>query len=388
VDRPLDPAASSSAGAGPTRVRFPPTWHGVIFAAVIIGLATLVVITQEALAPYIVGLIIVFLLNGTVDRLARAGLPRWAGTLIAIIALIAGVVLFFWIVLDALLAQAAALVGTLPEIAAAVSDWLLSLNLPPGIYEMLRSWVVGFLESLPQLIGGAFGFVLEGAAGLAAFIVAIAGLPFWIFYALSDSPALLAGFREAVPGTFRSGVLHILGILGRVFGAWARGMAIIAVIVGIPFFIAFNLFGIWIDPDIADYALLFSVTLAISELIPIIGPILALIPILLITAVIAGLPGVVAVLIVFVVIEQIDGAVIQPQVQSHALDLHPAIILPALVVGSALAGLLGAILALPVTAAGRQIVAYLLGITSGDADPASVVAAEPGEPGPPEPATA
>jgi predicted PurR-regulated permease PerM len=97
---------------------------------------------------------------------------------------------------------------------------------------------------------------------------------------------------------------------------------------------------------------------------------------------------VVAVLIVFVVIEQIDGAVIQPQVQSHALDLHPAIILAALVVGSALAGLLGAILALPVTAAGRQIVACLLGITSGDAHPAAVVAAEPADPGPPEPATA
>ena len=80
---------------------------------------------------------------------------------------------------------------------------------------------------------------------------------------------------------------------------------------------------------------------------------------------IAGLPGVIAVGILFVVIEQIDGAVVQPKVQGHELDLHPAIILPALVVGSALAGLMGAILALPLTAAARQTVAYLLRITDG-----------------------
>ncbi|HKO32238.1 MAG TPA: AI-2E family transporter, partial [Candidatus Limnocylindria bacterium] len=52
------------------------------------------------------------------------------------------------------------------------------------------------------------------------------------------------------------------------------------------------------------------------------------------------------------------------------LDLHPAIILPALVVGSALAGIMGAILALPLTAAARQTIAYLLRITGGEPQPA------------------
>jgi hypothetical protein len=69
---------------------------------------------------------------------------------------------------------------------------------------------------------------------------------------------------------------------------------------------------------------------------------------------------VVAVGILFVVIEQIDGAVVQPKVQGQVLDLHPAIILPALVVGSAL------------TAAARQTIAYLLRITSGDPEPSAL----------------
>jgi predicted PurR-regulated permease PerM len=304
-------------------------------------------------------------MNGLVDRMHRAGIPRWGGTLIAILALIVAVVAFVYLILDAVLDQLATLIQSLPELAAAVAAFLQDLGLPENVEAALAGWVEQVPGAFPELLAGVFGIVASGVGGIVAFIVAWAGIPFFIFYALSDSPALVSGLREAVPGSFRASVFAILKILGDVFGAWARGTAIIAGIVFIPFLVGFTLFGIWIDPDIGEYALLFAVTLAVSELIPIIGPILAIIPILVITAVIAGLPGVIAVGLLFIVVEQIDGAVVQPKVQSHALDLHPAVILPALVVGAALAGLMGSILALPLTAAARQTVAYLLAITDG-----------------------
>ena len=84
-----------------------------------------------------------------------------------------------------------------------------------------------------------------------ALVIAWAGIPFFIFYALSDSPRLLTGLRAAVPGSFRASVFAILKILGDVFGAWARGTAIIAGIVFVPFVIGFYLFGILIDPESA-----------------------------------------------------------------------------------------------------------------------------------------
>ncbi|HEX5040365.1 MAG TPA: AI-2E family transporter [Candidatus Limnocylindria bacterium] len=354
------------------RVEFPPTWHAVIFGVVLVGLAVLVILAQEALAPYIVGLVLVFLMNGVVDRLQRAGVPRWGGTLIALFALIIAVVLFIWVIFAALVEQVSALIASLPEIADAMGDWLTGLELAEGIERALAGWVQGLPEAVPAFLTGLFGVFVSGVASVVALVIAWAGLPFWIFYALSDSPALMVGLRQAVPGSFRHAIFAILAILGDVFGAWARGTAIIAGIVFVPFLIGFTLFGIWIDADIGDYALLFAVTLAVSELIPIIGPVLAIIPILVITAVIAGIPGVVAVGLLFIVVEQIDGAVVQPKVQSHALDLHPAIILPALVVGSALAGLMGAILALPLTAAARQSIAYLLRITDGAPEPQSM----------------
>ena len=352
----------------------------MIFGSVLVALTVLVILTQEALAPYIIGLILVFLMNGLVDRLQRSGIPRWGGTLIAILALIAALILFVWLILDALIEQLGALVSSLPEVANTVADWVLGLPLPENIDAAVAAWVETWPTVIPDFLAGLFGIVASGVGGFVALVIAWAGIPFFIFYALSDSPSLLVGLRSAVPGSFRASVFAILRILGDVFGAWARGTAIIAGIVFVPFVIGFWIFGALIDPDIGEYALLFAVTLAISELIPIIGPILAVIPILVITAVIAGLPGVIAVGLLFIVVEQIDGAVVQPKVQSHALDLHPAIILPALVVGSALAGLIGAILALPLAAAARQTVAYLLRITDGapDPHPSAAAATSPG----------
>jgi predicted PurR-regulated permease PerM len=361
------------------RVGFPPTWHAVIFGGVLVALAVLVSVTQEALAPYIIGLILVFLMNGLVDRLQRAGIPRWGGTLIAILALIVAVALFVWLILDAFLEQLSTLIASLPEIASTIGDWLGGLGLPENIEAALSEWVEAMPAAVPDLLAGVFGFVVSGVSGFVAFVIAWAGIPFFIFYALSDSPKLLSGLRAAVPGSFRASAFAILKILGDVFGAWARGTALIAVIVFVPFLIGFWVFGLLIDPDIGEYALLFAATLAVSELIPIIGPILAIIPILVITAVIAGLPGVIAVLVLFIIIEQIDGAVVQPKVHGDALDLHPAIILPALVVGSALGGLVGAILALPLTAAARQTIAYLLRITGGEPQTDPVPATAAGE---------
>ena len=380
VDSSPVPSAPAASSSSPRLVELPPTWHALIFGGVLVALTVLVILTQEALAPYIIGLILVFLMNGLVDRLQRSGVPRWGGTLIAILALIAALILFVWLILDALIEQLGALVSSLPEVANKVADWVLGLPLPENIDAAVAAWVETWPTVIPDFLAGLFGIVASGVGGFVALVIAWAGIPFFIFYALSDSPSLLVGLRSAVPGSFRASVFAILRILGDVFGAWARGTAIIAGIVFVPFVIGFWIFGALIDPDIGEYALLFAVTLAISELIPIIGPILAVIPILVITAVIAGLPGVIAVGLLFIVVEQIDGAVVQPKVQSHALDLHPAIILPALVVGSALAGLIGAILALPLAAAARQTVAYLLRITDGapDPQPSAAAATSPG----------
>jgi len=67
----------------------------------------------------------------------------------------------------------------------------------------------------------------------------------------------------------------------------------------------------------------------------------------------------IAVVALYLVVQQVENHVLVPQIQGDAVELHPSLVILSLIVGSALFGLLGAILSVPVTAAGRDIYRYL-----------------------------
>jgi predicted PurR-regulated permease PerM len=124
-----------------------------------------------------------------------------------------------------------------------------------------------------------------------------------------------------------------------------------------------------IDPVFGRYAVLLSVTAGILELVPIIGPIIAAIPAVLLAAT-AGLEAVIAALVLYTLVQQLENNLLVPKIQGDAVELHPAAVVFAIIIGGALAGLLGAILALPIAAASRDIVRYLFRRLSPDADEA------------------
>ena len=96
----------------------------------------------------------------------------------------------------------------------------------------------------------------------------------------------------------------------------------------------------------------------ILELVPIIGPIISAVPAVLLAAT-AGPVPVAAALGLYLLVQQVENNFLVPKIQGDAVELHPAIVMSAIIIGGSLAGLLGAILALPVTAAGRDVVRYL-----------------------------
>ena len=109
---------------------------------------------------------------------------------------------------------------------------------------------------------------------------------------------------------------------------------------------------------LGGYAILLSVTAGILELVPIIGPIVAAVPAVLLAAT-AGLEAVIAALVLYTLVQQVENNLLVPKIQGDAVELHPAAVIFSIIVGGALAGLLGAILALPIAAALRDVVRYL-----------------------------
>jgi predicted PurR-regulated permease PerM len=350
----------------------------VIGAAVVLGLVLYQ--GREALSPFIVGLLLVYLLNPLVERITRLGAPRWVAVLLVYILVIVGLVEALSLTLGPLVGQATQFISDLPRLAAAVGDVLERLTelyrglpLPADIRASLDASIADLGPRLAGLLSGLAVPVFGSVAALVSSVFGYLIIPVWVFYLLKDRPQLMAAFDRALPAEWRDDVWALARIVQRVFAQWIRGQVVLGVTVGIATYIGLMLLGALVNPIFGQFALLLALIAGLLELLPIIGPIIAAIPAVLLAAT-AGLEPVIAALVLYTVVQQVENAVLVPKIQGDAIELHPSAVMFALVVGGAIAGLLGAILSLPIAAAGRNIYRYLFRRVTPDPQPPDVAA--------------
>jgi predicted PurR-regulated permease PerM len=109
--------------------------------------------------------------------------------------------------------------------------------------------------------------------------------------------------------------------------------------------------------EFGQFTLVLALIAGVLEWFPIIGPIIAAIPAILIGLSI-GFPAAIAAAVLYIAIQQLENNILVPKVMGDAVELHPAVMILALVVGGALFGIGGAILAAPTVAAGRDLYRY------------------------------
>ena len=337
----------------------PPTYRSLVFISVLVILAVLLYAAGGPLTPYLIGLILVFVLNPVVDWLERRGMGRGLATMLVIVAGIVFIGLFVWLVLGTVLDQARQLVAGWPEMSDSLQDWLAASSLPPNVIDAATT----FLQELPETIAEiapelARTIIVALGSGIVA-LISLAALPFFIYYALSDRPNLVSGAYRLVPEEFVEAAQDIVQILNGIFGAWARGQLLLSTSVGVPVFLGFMVLGALVDPFYADFALLFGTIAFFTEFIPIVGAYLAMIPATIISLAAVGPAGALLTLGLFVTIQFVEGSVLIPRIYSSALALPAAVILLALVVGVSLGGFFGVLIALPATAAIRAVTDYL-----------------------------
>jgi predicted PurR-regulated permease PerM len=145
-------------------------------------------------------------------------------------------------------------------------------------------------------------------------------------------------------------------LLGRIEGALAsyvRGQALLSLIIGGSAAIGLYAFGFFgLLPGVESYALVFGAWVAVTELLPYIGPWLGAVP-PGIYALVVDPFGVVWIAVLFLAIHQIEGHVVVPNVMGSALRMHPLLVIFGLLVGFEVHGLGGALIALPLLAAVR-----------------------------------
>ena len=346
-----------------------PSRRVLVLLAGIAVLAALFWFGRDVLAPFVVGILIVYLLDPLIERLARcriAGRRVPRALLILLVYLVGTLVLveLLLLLIGPLVEQVRAFIkdapGYVDDLNARLAEllgWWNRLDLPADVKEAIDKAIADLLANIGSIIPGILRPVFSSVLGFVGSVFGYLIIPVWTFWILKDRPAIVRGFDRAVPAAWRADTWATLGIVRRVFGSWVRGQLVLGLVVGVGTFIGLLALGAFVDPVFSRYAVLLAVIAGVLELLPVIGPIIAAIPAVLLGAT-AGVPGLVAALVLYLAIQQLENNLLVPKIQGDATNLHPAVVLFSLILGAAIAGLLGAILALPIAATLRDLYKY------------------------------
>ncbi|MCB0077245.1 MAG: AI-2E family transporter [Anaerolineales bacterium] len=321
---------------------------------------------RAVLLPFAIALVVGYVLSPLVNwfeaRMPREikGRKMARGVAIILVYILVAILLYLFgrALLEPLIAQLVAFINNLPalfnQIIALATDALEQYQrlLAPEWQNQIEQQIGSYdATTLLTPIVTALRTALGAVTGVAASLLGLIILPFWLFFILSDESSVIRGLIKIVPHEWRPDVEAIRIIVDQVLGAYLRGQLAVAAILGLLITIGLTLIKV-------QYALLLGVAAALFALVPFAGAFLGAVPALLVSFLDDPQKGVLT-LILFIVVQQIDNIFISPKVIGDAVALHPALIILVLLIGGTLFGVPGALIAVPGTAMLRDIVRYL-----------------------------
>ncbi|TVS22683.1 AI-2E family transporter [Corynebacterium sanguinis] len=226
------------------------------------------------------------------------------------------------------------------------------INMDPDDLNEAVNTVAQWLQNQAGTIAGGVFAGIGTAAGL---IITLTVVLVLTFFFLKDGPRFLPWLRATAGG--RPG-LHATELLTRAWNTlsgFIRAQAIVSLVDA--FFIGV---GIWLVG--VPMAFTLSVITFIAGFIPIVGAVVAGALAVLIALVSLGFTEAIIVLLIVLAVQQLEGNVLSPVLQSKAMDLHPVIVLVSVTIGGGLFGLVGAFLAVPVAAMIAVVFRYMMDV--------------------------
>lgn len=313
---------------------------------------------RGALVTLFLAFLFAYLTSPIVRALEKRRVPRFVGVLLVYLGLglFLGLASFLMADVVNVLARFAT---ELPRILAPLLTWIENLpsrigqiELPPALEgafaqaaQSLQTLLQGFTQTLLQGLrtllaqgGNLIGFLASLVGGVlqlfAALIISI--------YLLYDLPQISKNLFLAIPLPYQPLAADIAAKLDRAVGGYIRGQLLVAIGVGLIVTL-----GLWVSGVPLAGSLGFLA--AVFNLIPFAGVIISTVPALLL-ALTVGWPQVVAVLAVVVAANQIEAHILSPRILGQTTSLHPVSVIGAILVGSSLYGLIGALVAVPLMA--------------------------------------
>jgi predicted PurR-regulated permease PerM len=364
-----------------------------IVLVILLGAVLVILWVSRPVIPMlVVAAIFAYLLSPIVDLSERIRIPRAVSTIVLYLLLMVALLLTPILLAPVLLAQLASLNFDVPTTAFNLLNWLRATiaNLPDrielfgfdlpmeGITDQIEVGIRDFvfiptlaeiLSYIQQLISTATNLVSSTAAigvsvvgGIVQLFFTGVLIFFLSIYLTKDAPRIKSYVEGLFPSSYQSELIHLLQRMGHIWQAFLRGQIILCVVVGVATWLALEVAGM-------PGALILGLVAGSLEIIPNLGPVLAMIPAVIIALIqgstvlseygISNFGFALITVAIYFIIQQLENYILVPRIIGNSVSLHPIVVICGVVIGFNLAGILGAFFAAPVIASLRVLGSYI-----------------------------
>ena len=317
--------------------------QAVGLAIVLVAGFLLVYFAGHLLAPVLASMVIAYLLDGAVSAMTRGKVPRLLAVLIVFSLFLAAMVFVIFGLLPLLSHQATQLANRLPEMLSQGQTLLLQLpERYPGLLtvEQIQEVISTIRLEIIGLGQQALTLSLSSLVGLITVLLYLILMPLMVFFFLKDKAVIVDWFKGFLPQE-RELVGQVWRDVDRQIANYVRGKFIEIIIVGMVSYVTFLAFDL-------QFAVLLSVLVGVSVLVPYIGATVVTFPIAAVAYFQFG-PSAefMWLMVAYLVIQALDGNVLVPLLFSEVVNLHPVAIVAAILVFGGLWGFWGVFFAIP-----------------------------------------
>ncbi len=334
-----------------SRVEFTVSAGTILKIAGVLFILWFVYFIRDVIAVFFVALILSAIIDPLADWFQTRKVPRAVGVLIVYIALFSILGLIIGVLLPPLIQEVRDLASNFSAVWSRLvegAELLRDYSTQSGFSQNVQQGLSSVQSALGRAVGGVFTTIVNIFGGLISFVLILV----LTFYMVIQEDALKRMFKALVPDRYQSFTSSTFGKIQRKISAWVRGQLILCLIIGIMVYVGLSILGV-------NYALVLGIFAALMEFVPYAGPFLGGV-VAVFFALSQSTTKAFLVVILFIIIQQLENNILVPKVMQRAVGLNPIISILALVAGAKIAGVAGALFAIPIATALDVIVREVL----------------------------
>jgi len=299
----------------------------------------LLFLVKDILIILFVSLILASALDPWVDWMEKRKIPRGIGIIFIYLAMLSVISFIVYSIIPPIIKEASDLVEKFPHYVEKIFYFKESIS-QYGLLDNLRENLGTISSNLRGAAGGVFSTVSGIFGGIFSFFLVLV----ITFYMVTEENALKKLIWSVVPGSHQVYAMQLVNRMQRKIGLWLRGQLILNFVIFLMTYIGLA----WFFK--MDYALVLALIAGVTEMVPYLGPILGAVPAVFLAFTQSPMLGLM-VAVFFYIIQLTENNILVPKVMEKTVGLNPIVSISVLMIGFQLAGVMGALLSIPVATA-------------------------------------